>query len=320
MLLRKILKLPAVLKEIEEIKASTKVLDALMQIRRSRDGNLKLGDEPTAVFFAKHIAPIEVSSEMMYLLECRLLTVTKVKDHVEPTGVIVTKLDYGMLKKLSSSVNCIKWGIREQIVCNAAVRMSEKSIAMLQEEGKLRNISPLLERMLMTVRQNKVVVVEDKVQIPYTPKSFGCILYEMQLILTILREQQALIAIKTVVSKGKPQMLYLRPLAPGEEFRLVDIAAIPKTELVVVFEGVVHDGLSLQELGARIEQIGCTRLILACTSTAVPFEHGTTLEDVADLEARAEIASYRAIAREIGPLIELDHVYCNSIKEELKTC
>jgi hypothetical protein len=266
-------------------------------------------DDPTPLFFEKHIASIEVSPEMIYLLECRLLTATKVKDHVEPTGVIVTKLDYGMMKTLSSNINFIQRELREQIISEAAVRMSEKSIVLLQEEGKMRPISPLLEQMLMTVRQNKP-------KAPYKPKSFGCILYEMQMILTILKEQQALIAIKTVVPKGKPQMLFLRPPASGEEFRLVDITPIPKTELVVVFEGVVQK--SLQELGAQIEKIGCTRVILTCSSMAPPFEHASTLEDVENLEARTEIAAHREMAKE--NLIELDHIYCNTIQEELKTC
>jgi hypothetical protein len=310
--LRKLLQLPAVLKEVEEIKASTKALDVLLQIRRSRDGNLRPGDDPTLVFFEKQIAPLNVSPEMMFLLECRLLTVTKAKDRVELTGVIVTKLDYGMLKNLSSNINLIKWGLREKIVSDAAVRMSEKSIALLQAEGKMRTIPPLLEQMLMTVRQNKPVP-------PYKPKSFGCIFYEMQMIMTILREQQALVAVKTVELKGKPQMLYLKPPAPGEDFRIANITATPKTELVVVFEGVVQNGLSLQELVAKIEEIGFTKLILACASTVVPFEHGSTLEDVENLEARAEIEAHRLIAKE-NPIIELDHIFCNSLQEEIKTC
>ncbi len=309
LLLRKILKLPAVLQEIGKIEATTKALDDLLQKRRVKDGRLRLDDDPTPLFFEKHIASIEVSPEMMYLLECRLLTATKVKDHVEPTGVIVTKLDYGRMTTLSSNINFIDGELRKQIVSDAAVRMSQKSIVLLQEEGKMRSISPLLERMLMTVRQNKP-------EAPHKPKSFGCILYEMQLILAILREQQAIIALKTVVLKGKPQMLFLKPPATGEEFRLVDITPIPKTELVVVFEGVVQK--SLQELGAQIEKIGCTRVILTCSSMAPPFEHASTLEDVENLEARTEIAAHREMAKE--NLIELDHVYCNSIQEELKTC
>jgi hypothetical protein len=157
----------------------------------------------------------------------------------------------------------------------------------------MRTIPPLLEQMLMTVRQNKPVP-------PYKPKSFGCIFYEMQMIMAILREQQALVAVKTVELKGKPQMLYLKPPAPGEEFRRADISATLKTELVVVFEGVVQNGLSLQELGDKIEEIGFTKLILTCASTAVPFEHGSTLEDVENFE--------------------LDHIFCNSLQQEIKTC
>lgn len=307
--LRKILKLPAVLEEIRNIDTSIKVLDVLLQKRRVNNGRLRVNDDPTRLFFEKQIASIAVSPEMMYLLECRLLTATKIKDHVEPTGVIVTKLDYGKMTTLSSNINCIQKELRAQIISDAAVRMSEKSIMLLQEEGKMRSISPLHEQMLMTVRQNKPIE-------PYKPKSFGCILYEMQLMMTILREQMALIAIKTVVLKGKPQMLFLKPPAPGEEFRLVDITPIPQTELVVVFEGVVQR--SLQELGAQIEKIGCTRLILTCSSMAPPFEHASTLDDVENVEARKEIASHREMAKE--NLIELDHIYCNSIQEELKTC
>jgi hypothetical protein len=168
--------------------------------------------------------------------------------------------------------------------------------------------------MIMGVRQNKP-------EAPFKPKSFGCQFYEIQLALTHLRQQEAFIAIKTVVTEGAPQLLLLKPPGPGEEFRFVEAA--PKETLLVVFEGVVQKGLSIEAFKARIQAIGFSRLMLVCAAQEEPYEHGSTLDHVTDVEARAEIESHIKMAPEIdcvkgpNPLLLMDHIFCNSLEQEL---
>lgn len=323
-ILKKLMITPAVIAEFEQLKVTAKAVCNAVILRNSLNGKLKACDDPTGLFFEKHISSLKASQEMMYILQCKLLTATKVKDHVEPTGVVVTRLDFCALSKFSPNIHIIdksEKNFREQIICDAAARLSQESLHMIQEEGKKRSISPLLARMLMVVRHNRPAPPQTPKSFGvYKPKSFGCQFYEIQMVLTILREQEALIAIKTVVAKGKPQMLFLKPPAPGDEFRPVDIKAAPKDALLVVFEGVVKPQLSLEAFSQQVASIGFTRLMLACLSQEDPYEHGSTLSDVTDSEAYAEIEGYRKLAAQIGPPIAMDHIFCNSLQEELKTC
>ena len=314
----------AVLDELKQLEATAKALLALVIQRNSLNGKLKTCHDKTELFFEKHISSLKASQEMMYILHCKLLTVTKVKNHIESSGVIVTRLDFCALSKLSKNIYIIdksEKNYREQIVCDSASWLSQKSLSMIQEEGKKRTLSPLLARMIMEVRQNRPKPPQRKKSFGlYKPKSFGCQFYEVQMVLTILREQEALIAIKTVVPKGKPQMLFYKPSSPGEEFSTVNAKDIPKETLIVVFEGVVQPHLSLEAFSEEVTRIGFSRLMLACLSQEDPFEHGSTLSDVTDKEAYAEIEDYRKFSGEIGPPIAMDHIFCNSLQEELKTC
>jgi hypothetical protein len=199
-------------------------------------------------------------------------------------------------------------------VADASVKLSESSLICVQDMANRMQVSPLLLRMLMGVRQNNP-------KAPFKPKSFGCQFYEIQLMLTHLKEQEAFIAIKTVVTVGTPQLLLLKPPAQGEEFCFVDAA--PKETLLVVFEGVVQNGLSIEEFKASVQEIGFSRLVLVLASQEEPYEHGSTLDHVTDPEGRAEIESYIQMAPEIdcvkgpNPLLLLDHIFCNSFLQEL---
>lgn len=323
-LLRNLVSKPTIIEELKQLEMTAKALLAILIQRNTLNGNLKKDHDPTEVFFEKHISTLKVSEEMSYLLHCKLLTVIKVVDHVEANGIIVTQLYFPLLSNLSKNIHLIdqsKKNFREQIVCEAASRLSQKSLTMIQEEGKKRPLPPLLSRMLIEVRENKPAPPKKQKSFGlYKPKSFGCQFYEMEMVLTILREQEALVAIKTVVVTGKPELLFLKPPKSGEEFCLVDIKEIPKEVLIIVFEGVIPSHLTLETFSEQVARIGFTPLVLACTSLVDPFEHGSTLSHVTDQEACSQIETYRKFAGEIGPPILLDHVFCNSLQEELKKC
>lgn len=310
LLLRDLLLSPGVCDELKRVDKIIKPLEnALTQRKIKPDGSSSIE------FFQRHILPLEVSVDILFLIYCKLLTVTKIKDHVEPNGILVTRLDHGRLSTLSKDFNQkVDNNFRKQIVADASAKLSESSLAGIQDMAHRMQVSPLLLRMLMGVRQNKP-------RAPFKPKSFGCQFYEVLLVLTHLRQQEAIIAIKTVVTEGKPQLILLKPPVPGEEFCFVNAA--PKETLLVVFEGVLQKGLSIEVFKARVQELGFSRLILVCTAQEEPYEHGSTLDHVTDPEGRAEIESYIKMAPEIdcvkgpNPLLLLDHIFCNSLLQEL---
>jgi len=320
-LLREFLLSPEVSEELQRLKKSTKAIEKIVQARQSLNGRPKREDESTCQFFRRHILPIEVSVDILFLIYCKLLTVTKVRHHTEPNGIVVTHLQHGNLSTLSKDIHIVEGletHFREEMICDASIKLAQDSLASIQNLAKRIRVSPLLLRMLTGVRQNKAAG-------RYKPKPFGCQFHEIQLALTHLREQAACVAIKTVVVKGSPQLFFLKPPAPGEEFRFVEPKDVPQDQLLVVFEGVVQPGLTIEEFSKRVELIGFSRLILVLAAQEEPYEHGSTLNDVTDVEGRAEIESYMKMAPEIGcirdgnPLLLLDHIFCNSAKEELKT-
>ncbi len=309
-----------VLEELSQLEITAKEISFVLQKRRSGLSNymqLKFND-PTAQFFEKHlIERLRLSKEVCYLLDCRMLKVTKVIDHIEPNGVIVTKTSIDQLSKLCD-VNGLPHEYRNQLVQKAAARISEDSLSYMREIASRLNMSALVQRVLQVVRQNK----------PggnIVPKSFGCLFHEMQVMLTHLCEEEALIAIKAVVKEGKSPYFFLKPPGPGKEFALIDdqtVQCLPDKN-IRIFEGVIASSLTNTAFASKVQEIGFSRLILICAAQESPFEHGSILEDVQDHEARAEIERYRKMAPEVGcvkgqnPLLLLDHVFCNNLQDEL---
>lgn len=301
---------PEVRDELKRVDKIIKQLETMLKQRKMKpDGSSSIE------FFQRHILLLEVSVDILFLIYCKLLTVTKIKDHVEPNGIVVTRLDHGRLSTLSKDFNQrIDNKYRKQMVADTAIALSENSLTCIQEMAHRMHISPLMLRMIMGVRQNKP-------QGDFKPKSFGCQFYEVSLLLEQLKQQEAIIAIKTVVTEGKPQLILLKPSGPGEEFCFIDAA--PKETLLVVFEGVVQKDLSIEAFKERVQKIGLSRLMLICTAQEEPYEHGSTLDDIPDSEGRAEIESYIKMAPEIdcakdqNPLWLMDHIFCNSFLQEL---
>jgi hypothetical protein len=310
----------AVIEELTRLETVAKEISAVLQIRRSLKCSYiqLLLENPTAGFFEKHILQrLHFSKEVCYLLDCRMLKVTRVVDHIEPNGIVVTKTSVEELSKLSKNIQVLSIDFRNQLVQNAAARISEVSLSFMRGIATRLNMPPLVQRMIQQVRQNKT-------NGNFVPKSFGCLFYEIQIMLTHLRQQQALIAIKSIVKEGKACHFFLRPQSPGTEFSFVDekeVQLLPPSNILVVFEGVIS--LSNDAFAHRVQEVGFSRLILTCAAQEAPFEPGSRLEDIEDLEARAEIEMHKKTAPDIGcvkgqnPLLLLDHVFCNSLQDEL---
>ncbi|HUD01915.1 MAG TPA: hypothetical protein VMR37_06275, partial [Rhabdochlamydiaceae bacterium] len=82
---------PAVLEELIRLEIIAKEVSAVLQIRRSLKCSYiqLLFENPTAGFFDKHILQrLSFSKEVCYLLDCRMLKVTRIVDHIEPNGIV----------------------------------------------------------------------------------------------------------------------------------------------------------------------------------------------------------------------------------------
>jgi hypothetical protein len=304
---------------MQEALALEKVANtAAKQLHARHQTKRRVHREPVEIFFENNIsAKLQVSRKMLYLLDCRLMTLTKIKDHVEDNGIVVTKTSISPLSKLAKKgIEDIAKEQRGLMLGIAAARLSATSIQLYQELCSQLTVSPVMSRMMLQVRQGKTYR-------DHPPKSFGCQFYEVQAVLMHLKQQKAIIAIKTVVTEGNPCHLMFQSTNEHEEFTFLKketTKGLPLETRIVVFEGVI--GSDTQTFLKKVQEVGLSRMILACAAQEEPFEHGSTLETVTDPEAHAEIVACRKDAERIGcqkekdPVLLLDHVFCNSLKEE----
>jgi hypothetical protein len=287
-------------------------LEALKQRKRSQDCS-------SAVFFEKQIASLEISRDVLYLLDCRLLMVTRATQKVDPNGIVFSRADYGNLSMLSPTIELIDnkmtgQNFREQIMNNACSRVSAESMARLQEYGRRMKIPPLLQKMCDVVRVHQP-------DIKYPAKTFGCQFFTMQLALCNLLDRKAFVAIKTIVHKDlAPRFIFFK--AGATDFQLhLETNSISKSSLIAIFHAVVS---SEDALISKIKEIGFTEIILRYAAQEDPFEHGSRLDDVKDPEGRAVLEEYKKKAAESGclkgpgQLLLLHHLYCNTFQEEVK--
>lgn len=301
---------PGVCLELKQLKEQvTARLEALRQRKRSQDCS-------SAVFFEKQIASLEISRDVLYLLDCRLLMVTRATQKVDPNGIVFSRADYGNLSTLSPTIDLIdnKLGqnFREQIMNNACSRVSAESMIRLQEYGRKMKIPPLLQKMCDVVR----VYQSD---IKYPAKTFGCQFFTMQLALYHLLDRKAPVAIKTIVPKDNvPRFIFFKA---GETDFQLHPETILKPSFIAIFHAVVS---SEDKLVSKIKEIGFIELVLRYAAQEDPFEHGSRLEDVKDPEGRAVLEEYKKKAAESGclkgpgQLLLLHHLYCNTFQDEVK--
>ncbi len=296
---------PEVSNELNQLmERITLLLQALKERRRSKSC-------PPAEFFNK-ITALEISNNAHYLLDCRLLMVTRATQRVESNGVVQSRADCGQLTALSPDIYIVdsklNANFREQITNNACMRISAQSMVYLQERGRQMKVSPLLQRMV-----DLVLVFQPKKE--YPPKTFGCQFFTMQLALQHLLQSKTLIAIKTIVPKDKvPSFIFFR--AGEKDFE--QEKEIVKTPYLAIFHAVVPSKDALME---KIKEIGFIELILRLAAQEAPLNHESTLEDVKDPEGRQVLLEYKEKAAKSGcskDLLLLHHLYSNTFQEELK--
>lgn len=264
-------------------------------------------------FVKVHFGAIEINREIAFLLKTHLLYKLKVKDFQRPDGVIVTKTSFSGLSQFAPKIDFIEREHREAIVCEAQTKTSEMSQEFVCEIGAaVKSLSGAL-----TVHQMVAHKHVKSLTAGYPPKHFVCLFYAVRVVLSKLRDEGALIAIKSIPPKGsveKPYFLFLKPPQLGKEFQFLEAAAIQKLkkeELVVVFEAVIGNQEVLQK---TVAEAGFTEIVLQCAALESPFEPGTTVEALPSEGAKKEVSAY--LAAKEKPPFSLDHVYCTTLGKE----
>lgn len=253
----------------------------------------------------KGIASLEISPDVNYLMNCRLLKITRTVKSIEPSGILLSKTDHKQLATLSKELTGKAF---EKITQNACTRVSKETLERLQEYGRRMRVTELHQRML-----DHVVVFSPP---NFPPRSFGCQFFTVKLALLRLLEQKNPLAIKTIVPEGASQFIFFK--AQGNDFMFQEAPQLEKRSYVAIFQAVVP---SEKALVAKVQEIGFVELILRYSAQETPFEHTSSLDSVKELEARTLIEEYRKKAAESGcdeKLMRIHHLYSSTIQEEVK--
>src|ERR1700733_11856800 len=219
----------------QELRGLAEKIKVKMQVLkdRRREQNCSCSE-----FYEKEIATLEVSSDVRYLMDCRLLTITRATQYVKPNGMIMSMTDHGRLSVLSPKFHEIENrtlgnNFREQITQNVSTRISAETMVRLQDLSRRRKIPEQLQRMI-----SQVVVFKPE---NYPPKTFGCSCFTLQLALLELLEKKISLAIKTIVTKGEePRLIFFKAQENDFEFQeLNEARQLPKTVFVAICLAVV---------------------------------------------------------------------------------
>lgn len=313
---RNLLILPDLLENpeiLEELKAlEVKITAALTALNR------RSGKQVTSSldFFEKEIASLTISRDVRFLMDCRLLMVTRQPQPAQPSGRVISKSEPGNLTQLSKKFHEIEnRGIgnnfREQITQRASTRISAETVVRRQEYSRRMIIPELLKSMI----EEFVIFKPDN----YPPKSFGCQFFTLQLALYRLLEKNTPLAIKTIVPKGDPHLIFFKAGQNDFEFQnLIEVAQLPKTSYVGIIEAIVP---SEENLLTKIEKIGFIELLLRYAAQEPPYQPGTRSEDVKNPQGRQMLEAYRETAADSGcneELLFFHHVYLNTLQDEIK--
>lgn len=272
-----------------------------------------------AVFFDTHFSPIQLSADVAYLLGCYVAATVRVPHHQEESGVVVTCTNIGRLSVFAKKINeRMEKSHREKMVDHIKEKVCFQSLSYMREAIAKTSLVFAKEQLLLVRMYSEQQVILYSESDKYSRKPFVCQFFALQGVTLRIRDEQMLVAFKSIVKEGKPFYLFYRSQNPGSEVMPVsddELKQRPAEQPIVVYEGV-NKLPSQQELARAIEKIGFTTILLANASGFAPYHSKSTLEDLKDPEAKQTILAYKERAKEIGEVIEFDHIYANTLGKE----
>lgn len=255
-----------------------------------------------------------VSEEMARLLRARLLCI--VNRDVAKNGKAVPTTDICMLfKKVSSKKEpnpkmrtCI-----QLIVEGLQAEESRKAVAYVRScaEGLPDDMrKEMIVRALLEDRTSKVKeslqLNSPIVSVPLLHNTESC-----------LRSYNGILCVKNKlmfcdepIADAVPKKVFIKM----PEGQLVDVARSDPAEPIIVLEGYVKPET---DLGNRLMAVGVMNMVLANCAPIKQYASGALQDPIRDQEAEQDVVRYKgADFDEARAVMELDHIFCSSIKEE----
>lgn len=276
----------------------------------------------------------KLSQRMMYLIQSRLLTLTKTFKH---DATQYDQRDYERLITVPNKLRKMcKLGVQDSvlnaIVSAAQTNMSHSSILFMRETLHKLIIANGDEGLLLKK------MMSDENIFSYAPgsefgkgckdnskgcKTYSCSYYNTKAVLMLLAELHAPLIIKKMTKIGEPVKHFaFKSCGEFGKFELMTQEEIadctPKTP-VIVCVAYLPDGMSDKEWLSKVEEYGLGNMILANASQESQYvPHHPDLFPVKEPEAAEEIKFQSEVkAQEIEcvrmkGIFDLDHFYCSS--------
>lgn len=259
-----------------------------------------------------------ITKKMEFVLQCYLLWKVKKEKRTLENGIVETTTSTNLLSKLSQTKKFLTYPLRKQITDVTQARLSALSVALLREEISGASLLEEKEHVQWMLSKTKEYTPDSE---KYPSKTFGCLFYEYKAIMPLLRQKQALVGFKSIVKDGKPFLVLLQAEGEKKSFRVVPDAkysSFASRTPIVIFEGVTS--LARDAFATWIAFHDFSRVILSCGAIEPPYQPKSKLSEIKNKKAIVEIGCYRKFySGNIVSKLKLDHVYCNTLQEELRS-
>jgi hypothetical protein len=246
-----------------------------------------------------------ISERMKYLIQSRLLTITKMTQYDErgyPTQ------DITQYTHLAKGVNVNVQKLLKPIGELAKRSMSENSIVFMRKRlGELG------------IAQGEEVVqkmmAEENIHW-HDSKAHSCCYYNTKALLLLLAELKAPLIIKKMTKKEQPSQFYVfRSTGEFGKFELMTDICHPNTP-VVTCAAFLPDDLSPEEWLEKVHHYGLGNLILAGGAEGPKyFPKEIDGLKIPLKEAEEEILFQRDKGKEMEGVLKLEHFYCSGFGE-----
>lgn len=257
-----------------------------------------------------------ISERMKYLIQSRLLTITKTTSYDDSK---YAEREYEILKtdasKLAKGLNPKVEKQLKTIVSLVQSSMSESSIIFMRNR---------LNELILSEEIDRKMMAEDNI-CRYNSKAFSCCYYNTKALLHLIAELKTPVIVKKMTKINEPEQFHaFKSTGVFGQFELMTEDCPPNTP-VVTCVAYLPDHLSREEWLKKVQQYGLGNLILATGAQGPQYVPGRPHHFQIPLkEAEGEIADQIAKAKEMecvfmdNSIIDVDHFYCSGFGERRK--
>lgn len=278
--------------------------------------------------FEKIIQEKVISEEMLYLIQSRLLTITKEVTYdgtkhktrdCEKLRTVYRKLksfDESLSNNiLDKTVNIAQQNMSKLSIAFAAAKLEELKVAAEKDEEVVKRMMHETNLRTYPSKEFKTKSSSDKY-----PKTYSCGYYNTKALLLLIAELKSPLIIKQMIEMPVPKTfaVFKSNGKFGEFDVMTDPIECPPWSPVIVCTTYLPDDVDKEKWLETVAHHGLGNMILADASQENHYIHGLSDIKVSDSEAEQEILEQVIRAGKIGcdrtnnPLLQIDHFYCST--------